>query len=194
MQSHCVDVCSRVRRAQYLTIRHFSHAHFHCLFATLKNLSSTHIQTHEWGWRPWDLLMLFEAAMLWIHKKPRGTPGRNGALDMLFVEMAQNVQQVGLMQLKGETSMNMYCMLMPQVMAVDSSCYWKQRTQPPIATHKRKDYRRTYCQCSLMLWPWGQYMADISIQGDTCRCSPGSACSLDSTEVCSLLHCSTFCG
>lgn len=54
--------------------------------------------------------------------RPCGTPGENGELDMPFVKMTGKCAGGLAMQLKGETGINMYCMLMPHAEAVDSSC------------------------------------------------------------------------
>lgn len=83
------------------------------------NSTHTHTQKHrhnQWEWRPWDLLMLFAAAVLWIHKRPCGAPGKNGVLDTPFVKnglkMCRRTSDVSLVS-KWDSSMNMYCMLIP---------------------------------------------------------------------------------
>lgn len=67
-------------------------------WATLAD-KDTHTQRE---WRPWDLLMLFAAAVLWIHKRPCGTPGENGALGVPFVKMSGKCARGLAMQLKGD--------------------------------------------------------------------------------------------
>lgn len=155
----------------------YPHVFFHsysfcCLF--LKNIDTTitYRDTHnQWEWRPWDLLMLFAAAVLWIHKRPCGTPGGNGALDMLFVKMAGKCAGELAMQLTGDTGMNMYCMLMSWLLtqAVDES---RGHVHPsPLSGGSAIDKTVVDAATSLATVQW--QVADISdsSQGDTARCS-----------------------
>lgn len=134
-----ISTAVKTHVSTHQTCNHFSSSHF--LSHNLPWRQERHTQ-----WRPWDLLM-FAAAVLWIHKRPWGTPGEHRPLDTPFVKMAGKCAGGLAMQLKGDTSMNMYFMLMLRAEAVDSSCWWKQRTCSRITTlwRKRCSCRRTLC-------------------------------------------------